>query len=823
MEMGYKIGRVSIRNFKSIKKLDLDLRADDLSVLDGPNGFGKTTVFDAIELALVGRINRITEVNKGAPIQRGAEGNREDNYLRIGTQPLYIFLELTSGEDSSPIVIGLKRVKSNYKKELRAENFGGFKRILLKSIPNSDVEIAAIEFEKAGSIDQNDLEAQIGLTRPLVRFFNLFYFIQQEEPAFFLKQPEKSRAETISILFDTKRETDELAKIQGRIDAVNQLSTDVSTKVQAKQLERKVLEDVLSGVAKMEDRTFLGIRIDKPIAEWDRQSPFSKIPIDQLQNRYAGWRQEIEKIQVLVEKKIDYISARNSKAKTDEINNWLQQRKELEDVMKAGFFLDRIEEFKLKLNIQKRLIALRNRLDRVAFEEKFAEIDWAKELDEVVTKIELDSFLAKISALAALKNSQGEVGAIINAITTTRKPFYDSFTLAINKKREKSIPIELLANECPMCGHDWETQKQLDDAIATRLLVITKLNSETGKRVVEFTNQLFADDIARILDAISTKLGPSEQFVSADFVAEISLTPARIGTVRKFILFCETNQLSIQGLWNSAPNVPIRDGVLAKVTDVVSLLEGALKQYDEPILSQGIEIRNMIGEEPFEYLLENGKVESLKQKVEYLRSEYRKQADSSFTKVVLELETLEKQSGSLISLRDKLDRIRVITSDSIKEHNRKLISEIEIPFYIYSGKILQDVQRGSGLFIYNGEGFSTELIRFQATPETDQDAYFNLSSGQLAALVLAFTLTLNKKYGSEGLRSVMIDDPIQTMDEINMASFVDLIRYEFPEHQVIISTHEPSFSTYIRFRFLEIGRTATSVNLKTIQYLSEAV
>ena len=136
---------------------------------------------------------------------------------------------------------------------------------------------------------------------------------------------------------------------------------------------------------------------------------------------------------------------------------------------------------------------------------------------------------------------------------------------------------------------------------------------------------------------------------------------------------------------------------------------------------------------------------------------------------------------------------------------------------------LKDVQRGSGLFIDTGQradGHDTAAnrIRFQALPSNDQDAYYNLSSGQLSALVLAYLLTLNKKYGQDGLGTLLIDDPIQTMDEINMASFVDLLRNEFSDHQIIISTHEPMFSTYIRFKFEEFGRKTQPFNLKDKAY-----
>ncbi|HDR8488138.1 TPA: AAA family ATPase, partial [Bacillus cereus] len=57
----YRISRLYIKNFKLIKEASINFEADDIVVLDGPNGFGKTTIFDAIELIVTGSVSRIKE------------------------------------------------------------------------------------------------------------------------------------------------------------------------------------------------------------------------------------------------------------------------------------------------------------------------------------------------------------------------------------------------------------------------------------------------------------------------------------------------------------------------------------------------------------------------------------------------------------------------------------------------------------------------------------------------------------------------------------------------------------------------------------------
>ena len=64
------------------------------------------------------------------------------------------------------------------------------------------------------------------------------------------------------------------------------------------------------------------------------------------------------------------------------------------------------------------------------------------------------------------------------------------------------------------------------------------------------------------------------------------------------------------------------------------------------------------------------------------------------------------------------------------------------------------------------------------------------------------------------INTLLIDDPTQSMDEINIASLSDLLRIELRDRQVIISTHEQEVSDYLRYRYLRGGLQANSVHLQ---------
>ena len=82
----------------------------------------------------------------------------------------------------------------------------------------------------------------------------------------------------------------------------------------------------------------------------------------------------------------------------------------------------------------------------------------------------------------------------------------------------------------------------------------------------------------------------------------------------------------------------------------------------------------------------------------------------------------------------------------------------------------------------------------------------NKSSIKSALLGLSVYLLMIDSGGAFGLRNIgfiLIDDPVQTMDDINIASFIEVLRNDFPEKQIILSTHETDKENYILYKFLK--------------------
>ena len=144
-------------------------------------------------------------------------------------------------------------------------------------------------------------------------------------------------------------------------------------------------------------------------------------------------------------------------------------------------------------------------------------------------------------------------------------------------------------------------------------------------------------------------------------------------------------------------------------------------------------------------------------------------------------------------------------------YRSKLVGQLQVPFYLYSGRILQNYPGGLGLML---KMEADKNVRFETEHRPGHDVFYTLSSGQLSAAVIALTMTLNRVYGKKDIKCMFIDDPVQTMDELSIASLVEVLRTDFYDYQFIMSTHEEDFSDYMRYKYDKYGLMNTSIRMQ---------
>ncbi len=76
---------------------------------------------------------------------------------------------------------------------------------------------------------------------------------------------------------------------------------------------------------------------------------------------------------------------------------------------------------------------------------------------------------------------------------------------------------------------------------------------------------------------------------------------------------------------------------------------------------------------------------------------------------------------------------------------------------------------------------------------------------------------MNKQYikpSSDDIGFILIDDPVQTMDDINISSLIEVLRNDFADKQIILSTHEIDKENYILYKFYKYNKIGQSFNVK---------
>ncbi|WP_035845621.1 AAA family ATPase [Crocinitomix catalasitica] len=93
-----------------------------------------------------------------------------------------------------------------------------------------------------------------------------------------------------------------------------------------------------------------------------------------------------------------------------------------------------------------------------------------------------------------------------------------------------------------------------------------------------------------------------------------------------------------------------------------------------------------------------------------------------------------------------------------------------------------------------------------------------LSAGQVNVLSLSIFLAKAFEYGNKTIETIFMDDPIQNLSDINVLSFIDLLRTLISTHdkQIVISTHDEKF-----FRLLQNKLPEEYCNTKYFEFESE--
>ncbi|TGN22545.1 AAA family ATPase [Empedobacter tilapiae] len=784
-----KIDKIYIENFKGIKdKVIFDFKNTDhnINVLSGPNGFGKTTIFEVIEICLTSNFNRIEQFEN---VQQHRSNRKKPFFQNTDNKDVVIKLCLYNTETKEySVIIKYYDDVNSPKKKNKGKNFipVDSKNIFSTYYSTNIDDFENNDFSHLVPVEQeyiNQLIYGVGTEIDLSSVYYLFNYIQQEDNIYFLRQKEEDKGQSLSFLFNISKEEEEKNKI-------TKVENQLSTQKRSLNQEIELIESSLS------DNEYLVYErlFDQKDYDFDKEVVFDEDSIEEAKIKYGSF--------------------------IDILNNLIN--------LKQNFSVDEYDKSIKYKFINERILGHNNLLNAFLFKNVYtpdlntkltthnSEINYANRYlnlkpNELIDKVYFDLFINdevkyeeyKVleQAIIKLNEDLGTIGKLLADFNAERD--------LLNEHYNNVIESDHISNtNCPLCNSRFTSYEELQIAITAK----TDLIKEFDKSRLEDKAKL-EEELKKYHESIKEKV---RLFLKDNFKYDESI----LGILREqesYLTNIETYVMKIEGLNTESFN----DLLFKEVPHLFEELEPkreALKKYiTENILElfkfqEELITDKILYTEYFNYKekFENTSIEQFESKKAYIKNELNKVSS-------VRLNFLKNRFSAVEILLSKIEPVKTSLSDIIKEHKREMIEKIKIPFYVYSGKILQSYQQGLGIFIdINTTGLSN-FVTFKTGNSSDHDIVYHLSSGQMAVVSLAFCLSLNKVYNTnQHFKFLSIDDPVQTMDDLNVHTFIELVRNEFQDYQMIMSTHDDFTSRYMKYKFDKFNLKTQILNVQDI-------
>lgn len=758
-----------MENYKLFSSKEIVFAGAMLLIFDGPNGYGKTSIFDAIELLITGKMSRVKECD-------AINGNLSYDtifFAKNKDKDVIIKGEFVQCNNDEKIVIGAKIGIDEIKgKQVNPKNI--FDSINFYILPQYDISIDEWQSYKCNERINTIREKYFG--KQDIDEYTLFHYIRQEDRLAYFKQNEASRSKTIEDLLGVENERKKLNDIKTKHRILKNKCKEIDSEIKKKKT-------VLEQKPKNSHHDVIYQRILEGDYPWDReQVAFGNEKRDETLQQYYF---ELEGLKSYVENK-QYHNIYDAITDFNKIPKQYQLY-----VLKAHMMKKQKIDFDELFKSYSALLFLKKQKELIDEKEyygiKFQQLCLELKIDENI----VNKLVTEQQRLTQLSKKQSELQSSVNNLLKIR----DSL-----RSKQESIYVD--SSVCPYCGYDWQEHRILEKHFDETRVIINRLLEGEGEQYniqVKKVEKIIDDEVMSSLkNKIELLKNDNSIRIISNFEDKVQLI-AFMSLAEKAFNHVYANV--VNDMKDNAQFEEIAEVVLTKISGMIVEIPNAYIEANEKMNFSLINRKYNLSNEK----AQNITVEQIEDKKKYINNQYY----MSFESLLNEVQELEKVRETLNEIEKQVKGYSDSLSAAMGKYKKQIIDEIEIPFFVYSSRLLQSYQGGQGVLMEN----DGDAIRFKA-PGSEHDILYTMSSGQLSAVLLAFSLAMNKIYAGDGIKTIFIDDPIQCMDDINMISFVELLRREFLDYQIILSTHEEDFSNYIRYKFKKYGLLAKAITLK---------
>ncbi len=843
------IQTVRIKNFRSYQGNNLFDLSKRVTILYGPNGYGKSSFFDAVEWCLTGLISRFNnkKFDPKTSINLYADANTESLVeIKFDGNTLIRKYDVIDGEPKA------SRVK-----------------ILLANGK------AIIGQQKVDSFLKNQHFTQSGTKNPFVGLVKQSHILSQDQVTEFVLQDDKEARfsamadimglKQVWVAYQNLSEINskmklEITKKEKKIEDINsRISTEKNRLIQIETFDSSLLQDIF----KLEEPIAIRKEIQRQKTSMNRKIRHSKEiheGYDTLRKKFGYGTLRIAKEDVMkIDKSLKHLTFLTSgyqelKKNVDKLFTALskQERRfqrisELESNLKASQIQLIKQKASLKLG-NKTTIEL---IDE--FRELSVKIDYAlvyrdmyfqlieKEKSLPLTKLNLDRKLLRFARHQnRLTNFKSNILTELNHNNEeTISKYIAAFESIMDYVRKND-----LQDECPVCGykHGEQLVDQLNrgvestiNSLSTDANRIQKLHSLLNR--IEKSSQLLKESIkedeqqSRELRLRQTEV--RRQIDELTGVASFDLelfnqneevltnnnltTKEKIQRLNDSLKLEETinklesqikNETNLLGPFRVTSNTNKRISNLRKaelrinqrllklqseqkqLNDKFSSLTRLLKLADESDYPEEMEIEKLLSILILEIKTAEDEFGIL-EKGESLNNslEFNQKIEKEILRIEVNLNKFVTQNKKYENAVASIDKHLKETALSIGTEIVDMLNSERVPVQRYFRYLNPLPSQTPLVFADEGEKLNI-MVKLDEKKEAST-ARYTLSSGQLNVLAISLFLAMNESQNVSILDFLAIDDPIQNMDDVNRFSVCDVLGRL--NKQLIFSTHDLDF------------------------------
>jgi DNA repair protein SbcC/Rad50 len=197
--------------------------------------------------------------------------------------------------------------------------------------------------------------------------------------------------------------------------------------------------------------------------------------------------------------------------------------------------------------------------------------------------------------------------------------------------------------------------------------------------------------------------------------------------------------------------------------------------------------------------------------------------DNNFIKISnlrKQLKSMEKELDDLFLVKNRLSKLHKAVDSVVSKMNQDVLSENEqfvnsIFNRIYPHPFYRNIS-----FELESNRSNNKILTLRVNREHDGkdiNPAYTFSSAQINVVAISIFLAMSLRQQCTNLKTILLDDPIQSMDDLNIFSFIDILRgfasegvFEDLKKQFILSTHDEKIYRLMKKKFRFINNKSIS-------------